>query len=600
MARRLSYTRVVSLVLDRLALALFSRLASHLVKVFELEQLIRRAGIETYPILYMSRAIMYSIIAFVITLTASITLIPMVENLIAKAVLALMPILTLAIALISHILYPMSKASSRMMGVESELPFFAAYLSTMARGGVPPESVIERIANLRIFKFLRREAQKIIRDVRMFGKDILTAIENNAYYHPSRRYRNFLLGYVTTVRTGGDVLHYLELRTQDLFREEAENLKLIAEKIGLFVEAYIALAIVASLSLYVFFVVSGILPLGGVLTGLRGIIVYSLIGLPLITLMILFFIDSSQPKTPISNREPYAFFVITAPIGVLVALTFFVVTGGTELMLGFTSIRFYHIVVVIVSLILGLSIASAGPMYSYLRFRRLEARLHNHIANFLRDLAEVRKTGLSPEKSIVVVSERDYGTFTPIIRRVAAALTLGANLERAVRVAIRGYKSWLAIAVLRLLVDAIEYGGGSPDVLDSIARYFRAIAEFRDELKKRLRPYAAMLYFGSLLLAASTVLTIAILGGSIVSAGIASGVTLGTLRVTITPQDIALLLLVTVVGVMVSSWLMGFVVGKIQELSAAAGFTHSVILTLASAVVSTIAMLGSVGTLIPP
>ena len=136
-------------------------------------------------------------------------------------------------------------------------------------------------------------------------------------------------------------------------------------------------------------------------------------------------------------------------------------------------------------------------------------------------------------------------------------------------------------------------------MLDSIARYFRAIAEFRDELRRRLRPYAAMLYFGALLLAVSTILTIVILGGSLVSTGITSA-GLGALRVTITAKDIALLLLATVTGIMVSSWLMGFVVGKIEELSAAAGFTHSIILTLASAVASTIAMIGSVGTLIPP
>ena len=596
---RLGLARTASLILDRLALVMFGRIANSFNSVFEMDQHLRRAGIETYPQLYTARVFMHSLITLIISVVFVTAIIGYVENLILKMVLVLTPIIASLIVFLAYILYPASRASSRLIGVESELPFFAAYLSTMARGGVAPESVIERIANLKIFKYIREEAKRILRDVRMFGKDILTAIEDNAYHHPSRRYRNFLLGYVTTVRTGGDVLHYLELRTQDLFREEAENLKLIAEKVGLFIEAYIAIAVIASISLYVFFVVSGILPFGGVLTGLGGMIIYSLIGLPLITIMILFFIDASQPKTPISNREPYAWLVVTAPIGALAGLTFFTFAGGTPLLLGNTEIRFYHIVVVMVSLIITLAIASAGPVNSYLNYKRLEGRLHHHVANFLRDLAEVRKTGLSPEKSIITISERDYGTFTPIIKRVATALSLGVDLERAVRTAIRGYKDWLSIATMRLLVDAIEFGGGAPDVLDSIARYFRALAEFRDELRRRLRPYSIMLYFGALLLAVASLLTIIILGGSLVQSGV-TGAGIGALKVRITPQDMATLTLITTIGVMLSSWLMGLVIGKVQDLSAASGFTHSIILLVLTATSSFIVLLTGIGKVIPP
>ena len=599
--RKIRRTKVLSLVFDRLALVFFGRPSRRLVRMLELEPMLLKAGINTYPVLYVARALMYSTIILVLSLFAVFSVFLLMElPLLVKVIAVLTPFLTSTFVFVGHLMYPTSKASSRTVGVESELPFFAAYLSTMARGGLAPEKVIERITGLKIFKYIRSEAQRIMRDVRLFGRDILTAIENNAYHHPSRRYREFLLGYVTTVRTGGDVLHYLELRTQDLFREEAENLKLVAEKVGLFVEAYIALAVVATLSLYVFFVVSAILPASGaVFGGLGGMILYSLVGLPLITLMILLFIDASQPKTPITNREPYMWFVVTAPIGVLVGLTFFTAMGGTEIILGFSEIGFRHIALVATSLIFALSIASGGPTYSYFKFKSIEARLHHHVANFLRDLAEVRKTGLSPEKSIITLSDRDYGTFTPIVKRAAGALALGVNLEKAIRNAIRGYRDWLVLSALRLLVDAVEFGGGSPDIMDSIARYFRALAEFRDELKKRLRPYATMLYFGAVLLAVSSILTIVMLGGSLVGSAVA-GSTVGGLKMSITQHDMAVLLLVTVTGTIVSSWLMGLVIGKIQELSTAAGFVHTIVLILITATVSVLVTTTGIGKVIPP
>ena len=600
-ARRVGRAKVISLIIDRLALVLFERISRSLVRMLELEPALLRAGIDTYPVLYVARALVYSVLTLIFTLIPALAIFSILQlSLILRMVVILIPFLVSTFIFVGYLMYPTSKASSRAIGVESELPFFAAYLSTMARGGLAPEKVIERITKLKIFKYIREEAQRIMRDVRMFGKDILTAIENNAYFHPSRRYRDFLLGYVTTVRTGGDVLHYLELRTQDLFREEAENLKLIAEKVGLFVEAYIAIAVVATLSLYVFFVVSAILPAAGtVFGGLSGMILYSLVGLPLITLMILMFVDSSQPKTPITNREPYMWFIVTAPIGMLVGLTFFTTMGGTEIILGLKEIGFRHIALTATSLILALSIASSGPTYSYFKIKSLESRLHHHVANFLRDLAEVRKTGLSPEKSIITLAERDYGTFTPIIKKAAGALALGVNLGRAVRNAVRGYRDWLVLSALRLLVDAVEFGGGSPEILDSIARYFRALAEFRDELRKRLRPYATMLYFGAVLLAVSSILTIVTLGGSLVGSGITGG-PIGGIKMGVTPQDMATLLLVTVTGAIISAWLMGLVIGKIQELSTAAGFVHTIILVLLTAAVSVLVTMTGVGKVIPP
>ena len=226
--RKVGRAKAASLIIDRLALILFGRASRSLVRMLELEPTLLKAGIDTYPVLYVARALMYAILALIFTLIPALAIFSIIElPLLVRVIVILVPFLASTFIFVGHLIYPTSKASSRAIGVESELPFFAAYLSTMARGGLAPEKVVERVTKLKIFKYIREEAKRIMRDVRMFGRDILTAIENNAYFHPSRRYRDFLLGYVTTVRTGGDVLHYLELRTQDLFREEAEKLTYI-------------------------------------------------------------------------------------------------------------------------------------------------------------------------------------------------------------------------------------------------------------------------------------------------------------------------------------------------------------------------------------
>ena len=579
--------------MDRLSLALFSRAAMGLARTFELENSIARAGLDAYPQLYAARLLFYTFTSLFAALLIVALVIPTPLPLPLKIALAVPAAMTPVIVFAVGLTYPSIKASSRENGVNSELPFFAAYLTTMAYGGVPPERIIEKVAGLRIFKAIREEARRILRDIKVFGLDPLSAIERNAYQHPSRRYREFMLGYVTTVRTGGDVLHYLELRTQDLFRERAQELSSVAERISMIVEAYITLAVVMTLVLYIFFIVSAILPTGG-FGGVQGIVLYSYLGMPLLTVVMLVVIDSVQPKAPIYHREPYAMLAISLPIGVIAGFILFAILGGTEM---FTrgEITLRHIVATSISMMIGLSIVNAGPVYSYMRIVRQERRIHHAVANFLRDLTEVRKTGLSPERSIILLSDRDYGVLTPVIRRIAGALSLGLYIERAVRRAVRGYRDWLMLASLRFLIDAIEVGGGTPQTLDALARYSHALAELTDELKRRLRPFIAMPYFGAILIVVTSILVITMLIQSIgaITGALGGGAaTIGGLRLAITKHDVAFLLLTTITGSIINAWFMGLVAGKIQELTTAAGFIHStllVIVTTITAVALTIA-----------
>ncbi|MEM1873769.1 MAG: type II secretion system F family protein, partial [Acidilobaceae archaeon] len=191
---------------------------------------------------------------------------------------------------------------------------------------------------------------------------------------------------------------------------------------------------------------------------------------------------------------------------------------------------------------------------------------------FLRELAETRKTGLAPEKAIVMLSKRDYGPLNPVLRRIASSLSLGSDLERAVAVALRGYKNWLLLATMRFLVDAITYGGGSPETLDSLARYSKSLAELEEELSKKLRVYMMMPYIGAVLVAGSSMLMI-----GLASQSIAVGVTGPRLEAMM--HQLMLVSLVASLGAVMNSWLMGLTAGKIANGTIAAGFIHAILTT---------------------
>lgn len=572
-------------VIDAMALAVFGSIAERLSASFKLHESLRRAGLNIHPRLYMARVLFYVFMSVLVLASIDFFVFIFVDNLIAKIVLLLATLMTPPIILAWGLYYPEAKASERAMKTDLEFPFFAAYMTAMAYGGVSPEKLIERLTQIRVFKALREEALRVLRDVKIFGQNILSALERNALWHPSRLYRDYMLGYLTTIRTGGDVIHYLEIRTQEVFQSRMEDLKNRAERVGFIVEAYAAVAVLGTLSLYIFFIISGLISSGGGMGGTMGIILYSFVLLPMLVMVIIMMLNSLLPSQE-NIMEPYAYLFVSGPAALLVALAGIALSGGLTPRVTGNGIDTGHIRSIVMVLGLSFIVLSLGPTIVYMRKVRRERAVSRSLANFFRDLSEVRRTGLSPEKSIIMLSERDYGPLSPIIKRIAGALSIGLHVEKAVRQAIRGYHNWVLRVTMRFLVDAMEVGGGNPHTLDSLARYISSLVEINDQLRKRLRAYIIMPYFGAIMVAVTSILTLTMLVSAVAQAGLVggggglgAGGAVGGLKVNISPQNIANLLLIASAASVFNAWLSGLVAGKIQDQSLAAGFLHAAILT---------------------
>ena len=596
-ARGVKTEAVGASVLDAVALLTFGDIAEKLARSFNLYSSIRQAGLLIHPRLYMARLLFRMTLALVFSITALFASFLFGAPIIVKAIVLLAALIVPTVLFAWGLYYPAAKASERAAKTDNEFPFFAAYVTAMAYGGVSPEKLIERLTEIKVFKALREEAERIMREVKLFGVNILAALEKNAVWHPSRLYRDFMLGYLTTLRTGGDVIHYLEIRTGEVFQARMEDLKNRTERVGLIVEAYASVAVLGTMAFYIFFIISGLISSGGGMGGTSGLILYNFVALPMVSLAIIMILDSLLPSTE-TIREPYAYLLVSAPLGATVAMALLSLLGGFAYEGGIDVARVQRITIAVA---VALIITSAIPGMKYLSTVRKERAIARALASFLRDLSEVRRTGLSPEKSIIMLSERDYGPFSVIVKRVAGALSLGLPVEKAVRRAISGYRNWLLRVTMRFLVDAMEVGGGSPHTIDSLARFMSTLVEINEQMRKRLRPYIVMPYFGSIMVAVTAILTLAMLvnaiattsGGLGGAAGANLGGAFGGLQVSITPETVHQLLLMAAIASIVNAWLSGLVAGKIQSQSVAAGLLHAAILTTLTLVVMMVTMAAS-------
>ncbi len=586
--RRASQKPTLKDLYDATALALFENWGRALSKTFELDTALKRAGLAEHPVVYASRLLLTIVLTmlFVTTPLAMLAVYSSVNVLIQLILVvsaAMAPLLVFGLGLA----YPSMVASTRKTMVENELPFFMSYAATMARGGVSIDKVIERVAELKIFKAMRDEARRMLSKIRFFGADPITAIDEVVRYHPSTKFRDIMLGYITTLKTGGDTVHYLELRTQELFSQRTREIRELTERLGSFLELYIVIGVIASITLFVFFAVTGAVSSAAAGTGASALrmpamdlsmpILYNFVVLPMLGMMVLLMAHYSQPRTPIGYPGPYIVLLITLPMAAIVFIVTLWTTGGFELFSGHITLNVVSSATI--SMTMAVLTASIPPWIVWIKDTRGMKGLIKSTADFLRDMAEVRKTGLSPEKCFISLSSRDYRNLTPVVKRAAAALSLGMSLEHALAKALKGIREWFVVAVFRLLADSIVVGGGSPEIMDTLARFTQSLAESEELLRRRLKYYVVLPYFGIILLASTPIMIMNLLIGATGAAGNAM---------------MAPMLLVLGLGTLINAYVMGLVAGKTSEMSIAAGFKHATLMSIiaAATTVLTTATLG--------
>jgi flagellar protein FlaJ len=548
--------------LEAWSFRLFGRTTPSFLKhVFSFKDYLERAKIKIYPETYVS------LMFFVALLTIPISAI-------AIAILFLygfLPIIFLVpipfYVMIGFLFTPISRAGERASNLEREMPFAAAYISVMASGGIAPYTSFKRLSEVELMPSMSYESREIIRDVEIFGIDPLTAIENAAKKSPLDVFKDFLAGYASTVIIGGDIGHFLERKAEDIFKARAMRVKAAAERLGMLLETFIIVMVLMSLCFYILFSVESIYSMGVSLSS--GIILYTYLFTPMLSLLFIYLAHSMQPKTPLIEKRPYKVYGICSAIGIVIFLIL------TDFM-GLVDIQFLDPIQTIVDLpvaiALTLFIATAPAAVVHSRLAAKKASMEAGINNFLRDLTEVRKTGLSPEKCIESLAHRDYGEFTKELSKISSEISWGIPVRKVIMDFLKRTKSWMTQIIMFLLVETIDVGGGTIAMIESLARFNNLTQEVEKEKKMAVRPYMLMPYFAAILLVATTTMML--------------GFTTGTLGVaeSSNPRDMGPMVTIFTTSVIFHSYLIGLVAGKISEESVAAGFKHASILVIIAVV----------------
>jgi len=213
-----------------------------------------------------------------------------VENFLLSIMFAFLSSITTFIVIY---IYPGIKSSNRKVPIELNLPYIASFLTLLSSSNVPPRTIFRSVSRIDTLREVRQEFSNIVRDVEVFGQDLLTSILENAKYTPSEKLREILNGYVMTIRTGGNPTEYLRISTENIMKEKMVKLDLMLESLSALAEIYIMVLVAMPLLFVALFATLGMLGGSGeVMNPALMLYLLAYVGIPILAIILIIVIST--------------------------------------------------------------------------------------------------------------------------------------------------------------------------------------------------------------------------------------------------------------------------------------------------------------------
>ena len=455
--------------------------------------------------------------------------------------------------------------------IERELPFAVMLFTLMAASGVTIYDGWKKMRAINLLPTFQKEAEEVVRQVEVLGYDPLTVMYRRAENTRSRMYRDFLAGYVSSVKSGVNVVSFLKSKMRSMFEAQSAASNRAIEKLGTLIEAY-AVMLIVTLCAYILYVVISssnffdMTSAPGMTSGSNTLLyLFVFLAMPMLSVLFILIAHAARRSNLTTLKEVYrrALFSCLPAMGLL--SVFLLVPSLQE---AISAVSMTGIVTICFLII------SVPPWLSYRKIAKVNFTAEDFMPSFLRDVSEARKIGLSPEKSIIHATKRGaYGSFTGVLGLVRSQIEWGISLKKIFENVKRKIRSWPVLVHFFILVETIEIGGGSAAALEILSEYGEKSKDIESNKRATLKPYVILAFIWSVLIALTTTIVA-------MTIYILANVSMPGMTTQVPMASVHEQLLVLSIGIILQCWLSGFFIGKISEGSLAAGFKYSAVLAV--------------------
>jgi flagellar protein FlaJ len=136
-----------------------------------------------------------------------------------------------------------------------------------------------------------------------------------------------------------------------------------------------------------------------------------------------------------------------------------------------------------------------GPYGFFVAKKQREIKqIERRLPDFLRDVAEAGRFGMTLADAIVVSGGGRYGKLTPEIKKMAAQITWGVPATEALRLFAQRVKTPMVERVVAIIVKSSDAGGAVADVLTMVSHDTKENQLTEDERRIAMSTYIAVIY----------------------------------------------------------------------------------------------------------
>jgi len=244
--------------------------------------------------------------------------------------------------------------------------------------------------------------------------------------------------------------------------------------------------------------------------------------------------------------------------------------------------------------ILGIAIfVTAVPFVVNLMIEnKREEEVSEMFLEFSRNLAESVNTGTPISKSIINMKNKNYGSLSPHIQKLANQIELGIPVHKALQNFAYDVDNVVISRAVALIQEAEMAGGEIDYILSSVAQSISEVEKLKKERKAAIsnlvvQGYLIFFIFIAIMLVVQfriLPLTSTIPGADPFSLGDITSATSKTTQNALSPETLSMNFLYLL---LVQGFFAGLAIGKLSEGSIKAGIKHSFILVIAAFLIST-------------
>lgn len=286
-------------------------------------------------------------------------------------------------------------------------------------------------------------------------------------------------------------------------------------------------------------------------------------------------IDLSQLDLKKLDYSKTILTVCGAVAALLFALAFLEIIGGIDTPLLWIDYVFIALM------------AFCGPYGFYKSAQRKKVKdIEVRLPEFLRDVAEAGRFGMTLAQAIKVSSRGRYGKLTPEIRRMAAQIDWGVPASEAMRLFAERVDTPLVRRMTSIIIKANDAGGSVSDVLTMVAHDAREAMLNQAERRLAMSTYTVVIYvafavfIATIYILNSTFLPKMTEAGTAVAEGAEkAGIDTSSLA-TINVEVIPTIQMLFIISVLIHAFGDGILAGVLSDGEISTGLKHSFIMLL--------------------